>query len=290
MKAYTLHPSPPPLLPQTPAAQPPAYDSLLGCTDGMDTTEGAAMASYCPPAPPAPPHSPCSSGSGPAPPAASSGLSPAHEDNVWPEAKHGDALWPEAKQEGERECATPEPSTSAPPPPPPPPQTRKLHNVLADPWMQEPLPPGGLPETPPQQQDTFGPPVKPFDMWSSGGTAPPQEAAAEAGAAGAAAPQLPQLPFKVYVSNDSGGTICWSDVGLLPDVRGYTIEWSERESEGGVGAPVGHYDVEALGTAAEHVSATAARLAAKGVRQPVSLNACVEAFLQPEQLSEEDSW
>ena len=53
----------------------------------------------------------------------------------------------------------------------------------------------------------------------------------------------------------------------------------------------GPFDVSALEQPPqEHESSVLADKLARAGRQPVSLMACFEAFLQPEQLSEDDSW
>lgn len=64
--------------------------------------------------------------------------------------------------------------------------------------------------------------------------------------------------------------------------RHVALEWADN---GG-----GRYDLSAMDEPAEHASAAAHSARLRGGKTPVSLAACVEAFLQPEQLSEEDSW
>ena len=69
-----------------------------------------------------------------------------------------------------------------------------------------------------------------------------------------------------------------------PRLRRYIVDWLDP-------LPGGMYNLSALEQPPlQHESSVLAESAARAGRQPVSLMDCFEAFLQPEQLSEDDSW
>ncbi|KAG1678285.1 hypothetical protein FOA52_013906 [Chlamydomonas sp. UWO 241] len=139
----------------------------------------------------------------------------------------------------------------------------------------------------------------PFDMWAGqrvvtsadadgGADAPPPGDAAAGGSSGGgeARAQRRQPQFVLRVSKEGR-----TDSGLMRDAAGddvvftrtFIADWPED-------AVPGPYDPATVDDPREHESYATAESASQKGRAPVSLNACFDAFLQPEQLSEDDSW
>ncbi|GAX80199.1 hypothetical protein CEUSTIGMA_g7637.t1 [Chlamydomonas eustigma] len=95
---------------------------------------------------------------------------------------------------------------------------------------------------------------------------------------------LPEFTLRVGVKGRSESIFSESDSMEEVSKSGcFIVDWNESSASG-------RYNLSLLENPALHDSFIRAEEQVKAGRQPVSLSACVEAFLQPEQLSEADSW
>ncbi|GLC55869.1 hypothetical protein PLESTB_001037900 [Pleodorina starrii] len=177
---------------------------------------------------------------------------------------------------------------------------------------------------PPTEEDAggLGPEgVRPFDMWSAQAAPQPQQSTwaddnggegDNGGDAGAAAP-LTGPPFSLKLANNKGDSVLWGgtyDKGLdVEHHREFLLLFSEActapaatadadadapsssgSTPAAAAAVVGPYAAELLDSPREHSSLGEHRRRSAAGPQPVSLDACMTTFLQPERLAESDAW
>lgn len=139
------------------------------------------------------------------------------------------------------------------------------------------------------------PAVQPFNMWAAQeegltGVGPGVGTGA-AEAAGAEASSAPQPAFTVQVCHaermDRRFLRGEEDMTEVCSTHTFTVNWPDPAPVHAVG---GSYNTAAMEQPLAHESWVRAEQQAAQGRRPVTLAACFEAFLQPEQLSEDDSW